>query len=170
MADPSVGVLMFVAYRSMEQRIFDAVREAGFEGTLAQGRFIARIGPQGNRLTELAEMAQVTKQTAGFLVDQLEKHGYVERVPDPSDARARLIRISERGRRGQERARVTEQEVEAEWTRHLGEDETGTPPPDHDQTAGDHRPVRRLSGAINSPRPGSGGAAGQQFASRTGRH
>ena len=123
MADPGVGVLMFVAYRSMEQRIFDAVREAGFEGTLAQGRFIARIGPQGNRLTELAEMAQVTKQTAGFLVDQLVKHGYVERVPDPSDARARLIRISERGRLGQERGRLTEQEVEAEWARHLGEDE-----------------------------------------------
>ena len=61
--------------------------------------------------------------TAGFLVDQLEKQGYVKRVPDPSDARARLIPISERGRLGQERARVTEQEVEAEWTHHLGEDE-----------------------------------------------
>ena len=36
-------------------------------------------------LTELAQAAQVTKQTAGFLVDQLERAGYVERAADPSD-------------------------------------------------------------------------------------
>jgi DNA-binding MarR family transcriptional regulator len=55
-----------------------------------------RIGPDGTRLTELAEAAQVTKQTAGFLVDQLERAGYVERVPDPRDAGAKLIRLATR--------------------------------------------------------------------------
>ncbi|MBA2560868.1 MAG: MarR family transcriptional regulator [Propionibacteriales bacterium] len=120
MSDPSVGVLLFVASRSMEQRVLAAVREAGFDISLAQGRVFARIGPQGTRLTDLAEMAQVTKQTAGFLVDQLEKRGYVERVPDPSDARARLVRIAERGRAAQATAAQVEKEVEAEWTRHLG--------------------------------------------------
>ena len=39
---------------------------------------------EGSRLTDLAAQAQVTKQTAGELVDQLERRGYVERVPDPS--------------------------------------------------------------------------------------
>ena len=118
--EPSTGVLLFVAYRAMEQRVLTALRESGFEVTSAQGRVFARVGPGGTRLTDLAEMAQVSKQTAGFLVDQLEKGGYVERLPDPSDARARLICISERGRAVQERARVIEQEVEAEWTSHLG--------------------------------------------------
>lgn len=66
--------------------------------TLAQGRVFARIGHGGTRLTDLAEMAEVTKQTAGFLVDRLADAGYVERVPDPSDARARLVRIADRGR------------------------------------------------------------------------
>jgi DNA-binding MarR family transcriptional regulator len=41
----------------------------------------------------------MNKQTAGFLVDQLEKVGWVERRPDPTDRRARLVCISERGRR-----------------------------------------------------------------------
>ncbi|NUR06600.1 MAG: MarR family transcriptional regulator [Nocardioidaceae bacterium] len=112
---------MFVAYRHAEKRIVDFLAESGFgDITLAQGRIAARLSEDGLRLTELAEQAQVTKQTAGFLVDQLEAAGYVERVPDPSDARARLIRLAPRGRQVQRRARVMERRIEAEWERHLG--------------------------------------------------
>jgi DNA-binding MarR family transcriptional regulator len=118
---PSVGVLLFVAYRAMEQEIHHALKAAGFEATLAQSRLVARIGEGGNRLTELAERAQVTKQTASVLVDQLEALGYVERVPDPTDARARLVRLAPRGRRAQARARQVEAEIYARWTEHLGE-------------------------------------------------
>jgi DNA-binding MarR family transcriptional regulator len=117
---PHVAVLFFVAQRAVEQRVFAALRDAGHEITLAQGRLCARVGEDGTRLTELAESAQVTKQTAGFLVDQLERAGYVERVPDPTDARARLVRLAARGRDAQEVARKVEAEVAAEWTRHLG--------------------------------------------------
>jgi DNA-binding MarR family transcriptional regulator len=117
---PTVGVLMFVAHRAVEQRVLAALSHAGYDVTPAQGRVFARIGPRGTRLTDLAEMAQVTKQTAGFLVDQLEKGGYVERVPDPSDGRSRLVRIVERGRAAQALAAEVEQQIEAEWTRHLG--------------------------------------------------
>jgi DNA-binding MarR family transcriptional regulator len=117
---PNLGVLMFVAYRAMEQEIFEELRAAGYRATLAQGRLVARIGEHGNRLTELAESAQVTKQTAGVLVDQLEALGYVERVPDPTDARARIVRLARRGRDAQAQARVVEQRVLARWTEHLG--------------------------------------------------
>ncbi|HEU5391282.1 MAG TPA: MarR family transcriptional regulator [Streptosporangiaceae bacterium] len=71
-------------------------------------------------MTDLAERAQATKQTAGLLVDQLERAGYVRRVPDPHDARARLVRITERGLAAVAVARQTEAAVEAEWARHLG--------------------------------------------------
>jgi DNA-binding MarR family transcriptional regulator len=121
LSDPNVGVLMFVAHRAMEERVLAALRLAGFDDvTLAQGRMFARIGHGGTRLTDLAEMAQVTKQTAGFLVDRLADAGYVERVPDPSDARARLVRIADRGRVAQECAARAVAEVEAEWQAHLG--------------------------------------------------
>ena len=121
MSDPNVGVLMFVVYRAMEERVLAALRLAGFDDvTLAQGRVFARIGHGGTRLTDLAEMAQVTKQTAGFLVDRLADAGYVERVPDPSDARARLVRIADRGRVARECAARAVAEVEAEWHAHLG--------------------------------------------------
>jgi DNA-binding MarR family transcriptional regulator len=112
---------MFVASRHVEQRILEHLRASGFgDLTLAQGRMAARIGEDGTRLTDLAAAAQVTKQTAGFLVDQLERAGYVERRPDPTDARARLVVIAERGQQAQAAAREVERIVEAEWEAHLG--------------------------------------------------
>jgi DNA-binding MarR family transcriptional regulator len=117
----NLALLCFIAYRAMENRVLHDLAAAGFgDVTAAQGRVFARIDPDGTRITDLAERAQVTKQTAGFLVDQLERTGYVRRVPDPRDARARLVQIAERGRAAVEIARKTEAGVEAEWTRHLG--------------------------------------------------
>lgn len=118
--EPNIGLLLYIPYRAMEKRVFDSLAAQGFEITPAQARIFQRIGPTGNRLTELAEQAQVTKQTAAFLVDQLEKAGYVERVPDPTDARARLVRIADRGTRAIPVAAAVVAEVEAEWAEHLG--------------------------------------------------
>jgi DNA-binding MarR family transcriptional regulator len=121
----NLGLLCFIAYRAMEARVMDAVLAAGFDDvTIAQARMFARIAPDGTRLTDLAEQAQVTKQTAGFLVNQLERGGYVRREPDPGDGRARLVRITPKGQAAVAAAREAEAAVEAEWTRHLGEDDT----------------------------------------------
>jgi DNA-binding MarR family transcriptional regulator len=117
----NLGLLLFIPYRAMESRVFAALAEAGFgDVTPAQARVFQRIAPGGSRLTDLAEQAQITKQSAGVLVDQLERAGYVERVPDPTDARARLVRISERGARTIPLAAAVVAEVEAEWEAHLG--------------------------------------------------
>jgi DNA-binding MarR family transcriptional regulator len=117
----NTGLLLFIPYRALENQVFAALAEAGYDDfTVAQARVAQRIGPDGTRLTELAEAAQVTKQTAGFLVDQLERAGYVERVPDPRDARAKLIRLAERGQQTAAVAAEAVARVEAEWARHLG--------------------------------------------------
>ena len=52
----------------------------------------------GTRLTELAERASMTKQAMGQLVDEVERLGYVERIPDPSDGRAKIVRFTRKGR------------------------------------------------------------------------
>lgn len=80
-----------------------------------------RLDPAGMRLTDLAEQARVTKQTAGALVDQLERAGYVERLPDPIDARARLVTLSDRGAAVCRRANAEAVRIEAEWRIELGD-------------------------------------------------
>jgi DNA-binding MarR family transcriptional regulator len=118
-----LGILLFVANRALEQRAFDAVVAAGITDiTLAQARVAARIGPRGSRVTDLAEQARVTKQSAAFLVEQLEAAGYVERVRDPTDGRARLVRLTTRARRVAQAADAEVQRVLAEWADHVGEE------------------------------------------------
>ncbi|MGW5635758.1 MarR family winged helix-turn-helix transcriptional regulator [Streptomyces sp. NPDC003832] len=120
-SEPNTGVLLFLPYRALEDRVFAALAEAGFDDfTPAQARVLQRVGPDGTRLTELAEQAQVTKQTAGFLVDQLEKSGYVTRKPDPTDRRARLVCGAAKAWAAKEVADAVVAEVEREWARHLG--------------------------------------------------
>jgi len=118
----NLGLLLFIPYRALENRVFTALAAAGFDDfTTAQARIFQRIGPNGTRLTELAQAAQVTKQTTGFLVDQLERAGYVERVEDPADGRARLVRITPRGARTIPIGAAEIAVVEAEWAEHLGQ-------------------------------------------------
>ena len=117
----NLGVSLFIPYRYTEDRMFRAVQDAGFDDwTLAQCRVFQRIAPNGSRLTDLADQAQMTKQSAGVLVDQLERLGYVRRVPDATDGRARLIVIEERGQRAAEVAAATLDEILAEWKAYLG--------------------------------------------------
>lgn len=119
--DPTSALLMFVAHRAAEARVLDAVRNAGFEDlTLAQSRIAQRLNREGIRVTDLAEQAGVTKQTAGGLVDELEANGYVTREPDPADARARLVMLTDRGEKLCMTAAAEIASVEAEWREHLG--------------------------------------------------
>ena len=120
-SEPFVGLLMFIASRDVETRVVAAMRRAGIDDiTLAQARVAARIGPHGTRLTDLAEQAQVTKQTATAIVDRLEAAGYVERVRDPTDGRARLVRLTGKAAALLPVARAEEAQIEREWEAHLG--------------------------------------------------
>ncbi|ACU75372.1 transcriptional regulator, MarR family [Catenulispora acidiphila DSM 44928] len=116
-----LGVSLFIPYRYTEDRLFRALQDAGFDDwTLAQCRVFQRVAPSGSRLKDLADQAQMTKQSASVMIDQLENLGYVRRLPDPADGRARLIVIEERGRRAIEVVRATLDEIYTEWKTYLG--------------------------------------------------
>jgi DNA-binding MarR family transcriptional regulator len=74
----------------------------------------------GERLTTLAAIASITKQSAGALVEALLAGGYVERVPDPDDGRAMRIRLTARGRRYGRDVRRFSREFEARIESRLG--------------------------------------------------
>jgi DNA-binding MarR family transcriptional regulator len=71
-------------------------------------------------VSELARRAQITKQSMAELVEHLERHGYVERVADPADRRAKLVRTTARGQAVYAVARDVIAEIECEWTALLG--------------------------------------------------
>jgi DNA-binding MarR family transcriptional regulator len=84
------------------------------------GNVMQFLDDDGTRVSVLAERAQMTKQSMAELVAHLERLGYVERVPDPSDRRAKLVRATRRGKQLYVIAREVVAEIEAEWTRRLG--------------------------------------------------
>lgn len=118
---PNVGLLMYVAARSLEARAYDALVAAGADDvTPTQARLMAQIDPGGTRVVTLAARARTTKQSAAFLVDQLERAGYVERVADPRDGRAKLVRLTARARAIGDRADAEVARALGEWEAHLG--------------------------------------------------
>jgi DNA-binding MarR family transcriptional regulator len=76
---------------------------------------------RGSRITYLARHANVTVQAMGELVDHLASHGYVERVPDPTDGRARLVRLTDRGLDAYTLAVKLVTGLESTWAEALGE-------------------------------------------------
>ncbi len=89
---------------------------------ISHGCVFGNIDPEGTRLTDLAERARMTKQSVGEVTSDLEQRGYVERVPDPSDGRAKIIRLTERGRAAQSLGIGLIDEIEQEWAERFGAD------------------------------------------------
>lgn len=92
------SALVLALAGELVQGIHERVVAAGFDDLRpAHGFAFARISHGGATTAELGEHLGVTKQAAAQLVDELVRKGYVERTPHPTDARARLLRLTERG-------------------------------------------------------------------------
>lgn len=95
---PNTPALLGAAYRVLGLRIVESVRAAGFPQRGAHSAVFANIDRKtGTRLTVLARRATMTPQAMGELVDDLETLGYVRRVPDPADRRAKLVTLTRLG-------------------------------------------------------------------------
>jgi DNA-binding MarR family transcriptional regulator len=86
------------------------------------GCVFGNIDPEGTRLTDMAERARMTKQSVGEMVTDLERRGYLERVPDPTDGRVKIIRLTDGGREAQRVGRQLIDQVERDWAERYGED------------------------------------------------
>jgi DNA-binding MarR family transcriptional regulator len=92
----------------------------------AHGAVFEYLDDAGTRVSVLAERARMTKQSMTELVAHLERHGYVERVPDPADGRAKLVRATDRGREVYAIAREAMRDVQARLDGRLGADRMAT--------------------------------------------
>ncbi|MCA9668342.1 MAG: MarR family transcriptional regulator [Myxococcales bacterium] len=124
----SVGQLLFKCARLFNELAIGRVRAVWkVPIRTAHTSVFPHIDLEGTRLTELARRVGVSKQAVGQLVDELVEMGALERVPDPSDGRAKLIRFSSRrGRRITDGLAVLMQ-IETELARELGRSDTPAP-------------------------------------------
>ena len=96
---PLIGLLQDVQ-RQMADDLHDRLGKLGYEEIRpAHGCVFGNMRPHGVRLTDIADRARITKQSVGEIVSNLEDLGYVERIPDPEDKRAKLVRLTPRGGR-----------------------------------------------------------------------
>ncbi|WP_233213483.1 MarR family winged helix-turn-helix transcriptional regulator [Mycobacterium hubeiense] len=80
----------------------------------AHARFLVFLGWEGSRITDIAKAMDVTKNAVGQLVNELEALGYVERVPDPIDGRAKIVRYTDEGKALIADAAVIAEKLDAE--------------------------------------------------------
>jgi DNA-binding MarR family transcriptional regulator len=119
--DRNLGILLREPFRIGSAILHERFAERGHpEVRPPHGNVFQFLDDDGTRVSALAERAQITKQSMAELVAHLERHGYVERVPDPTDRRAKLVRATERGRELYAVAREVVAEIEEDWTKRLG--------------------------------------------------
>lgn len=93
--------LLFKAARILNEHAIARVRHRTKAPIrVAHTALFPHIELEGSRLTDLASRLGVTKQAVGQLVDELVEMDFLERAPDPADARAKLVRFTRRGRAG----------------------------------------------------------------------
>jgi DNA-binding MarR family transcriptional regulator len=115
--------LLSVAFDDFREQLEQRLADTPYDDIrISHGCVFGNIDPEGTRLTDLAERARMTKQSVGEVTSDLEQRGYVERVADPSDGRAKIIRLTERGRAAQALGVGLIDELEQEWGERFGAD------------------------------------------------
>lgn len=125
--DPNVGILLREPYLAFSAELLRRLNAAGYDDLRPAHLVVFQhIDPEGSRVTDLAARAQMTKPSMGYLVEELERRGYVERRPDPADGRAKLVHLTERGWAQITHALDTLAEMEHELADQLGRRRWGT--------------------------------------------
>ncbi len=120
---PDFGILLLLAEQEFVHSLRGATAGQGFDDQGRSDGFVLRTLAGGpTSISGLAERLEITKQGASQIVDDMERRGYVERRPDPSDARARLLHLTSRGEAALQAARKFHQAYERKLRRHFGDE------------------------------------------------
>ncbi len=118
---PAIGALLRRAWQMIRLRIYTGIRADGYDDLTAAHISIFRYETiDGRRPTQLAEEMQITKQSLNDLLRQLENRGYIKLELDRVDRRARLIRLTARGRQLDSAVLAHAHQAEQEFEKIIG--------------------------------------------------
>ncbi len=118
--------LLSSAKEAFVREAYRRLGAAGYPEITGNGIVFRWLEPEGSRLAEMVERSSMTKQAFGEHVASLEQHGFLTRVPDPGDGRAKLVVPTERGLAARAEALRIFGELEAEWAALVGEEALAT--------------------------------------------
>ena len=119
--DMLIGALLRVPAQAIHRRIINELNAAGFEELRVPHMAVLQFpGPDGVRPGVLAERAGMSKQAMNQLLRSLEALGYLARSDAPDEGRARIVRLTKRGRTAYAKIHEILRDIEREWSAELG--------------------------------------------------
>lgn len=119
--DMLIGALLRVPAQAVHRRIINELNAAGFDELRVPHMAVLQFpGPDGVRPGVLAERAGMSKQAMNQLLRSLEALGYITRSSAPEEGRARIVRLTKRGRAAYARIHDILRDIEREWSAELG--------------------------------------------------
>lgn len=123
--EDDIGLLCMVVSNGFSDAVLARLAAKGFDDTKFGHGYIVQGLLAGDRTaTDLAARLGISVQAVSKTVQEMEQLGYLDRVPDPSDGRARILRLSERGQANLAEARRARAEVMRRLEKRLGKKQT----------------------------------------------
>ena len=119
-----IGWDLWRARDRWKQRFISGMQEMGHGWfTEARANILGQLPRLGLKQSDLVARTGLTKQAVQQFVDSLVDEGILERERDPSDARARIVRLTEAGRSAMRDADAVKNSVEREFAHHYSDEE-----------------------------------------------
>lgn len=117
----NTGAYLRVLWDELRYNMEYQLQEKGFaDVSPSHGWIFHHTKEEGSRITELAAIAKITKQSMSALVAQLEKAGYVKKKIDPTDKRAWLLVLTAKGKKVKDAGHEINYLFEKKWEEKLG--------------------------------------------------
>ena len=114
----NTGVYLRILWDELRYNMELQLSKKGYHDvTPSHGWVLYNTKASGSRITELAAMAKITKQSMSALAGQMEEAGYIKRKPDPSDKRASLFVLTSKGKKMKELGQMINKEFEKQYDR-----------------------------------------------------
>jgi DNA-binding MarR family transcriptional regulator len=115
------GILLALGYAAFVEDLREGLADAGFHDLHRSFGYVARMLAEGPlTLRQVADRLEVTSPAALKVVVTMMKGGYLERLDDPSDRRARKVRLTKKGFAALARARAFHRHFERALSRDVG--------------------------------------------------